>query len=226
MIVKKHFGADLEKKKKSYLAIGLLFSLAMVLAAFEYRTLETLPISMGEAPIGIDIVDVIPVSIPKPPPPPPPPPPTAEIKVVENNATIKNVIEVFIPEVTLDTKINFEMPVFDEPEDDEPEEKIFRIVEKKPKFPGGIEALYKYIGSNIKYPAMAKDSGIKGTVHITFVVEKDGSITDVKLLRRIGGGCDEEAIRVIGEMPNWNPGKQRGKPVRVQFNLPISFKLR
>ncbi|MEN8225218.1 MAG: energy transducer TonB, partial [Bacteroidota bacterium] len=85
--------------------------------------------------------------------------------------------------------------------------------------------LYAYLGNNIKYPVMAKESGIQGKVYVTFVVETDGSITDVKVLRGIGGGCDEEAIRVVSTMPKWKPGKQRGKPVRVQYNLPVRFTL-
>ena len=102
---------------------------------------------------------------------------------------------------------------------------IFTVVESIPEFKGGRDALYAYLGNNIKYPVMAKESGIQGKVYVTFVVEKDGSITDVKLLRGIGGGCDDEAIRVVGSMPRWKPGKQRGKPVRVQYNLPVRFTL-
>ena len=83
----------------------------------------------------------------------------------------------------------------------------------------------KFISDNIVYPSMAKESNIQGTVYVTFVVEADGSITDVKVLRGLGGGCDEEAVRVVKMMPKWNAGKQSGKSVRVQFNLPIKFTL-
>ena len=85
--------------------------------------------------------------------------------------------------------------------------------------------MYKYLAENIKYPQMAKESGIQGRVFVTFVVERDGRVTDVRVLRGIGGGCDEEAIRVVAAMPKWAPGKQRGKPVRVQYNLPVKFTL-
>jgi len=94
-----------------------------------------------------------------------------------------------------------------------------------PEFPGGEGALHQYLAENIKYPQMAKESGIQGRVFVTFVVERNGKVTDVKVLRGIGGGCDEEAIRVVQNMPSWTPGKQRGKPVRVQFNLPVKFTL-
>lgn len=105
------------------------------------------------------------------------------------------------------------------------ERQIFMVVEQMPDFPGGEEALYKFLAGNITYPQSAKESGIQGRVYVTFVVERDGSINDVRVLRGIGGGCDEEAIRVIKAMPKWIPGKQRAKPVRVQYNLPVKFSL-
>ena len=109
-------------------------------------------------------------------------------------------------------------------DDEQPE--VYNVVEVDPEFPGGIEALYKYLAENITYPQQAKDSGIQGRVYVTFVVEKDGSITGAEVLRGIGGGCDEEALRVVNAMPKWTPGKQLGEPVRVQFNLPVVFKLK
>ena len=104
-------------------------------------------------------------------------------------------------------------------------EKPFAVVEQSPEYPGGEAALGKFLHDNIKYPQMARESGIAGTVYLTFVVSKTGQISDVKLLRGIGGGCDEEAIRVVKTMPSWIAGRQRGKPVPVQFNLPIKFTL-
>lgn len=105
------------------------------------------------------------------------------------------------------------------------ENEVFTVVEEVPSFPGGDDARMQYIQENIVYPKLAKDSGIQGTVFVTFVVEKDGEITNVKILRGIGGGCDEECLRVVREMPKWIPGKQKGEPVRVRFNMPIRFKL-
>jgi TonB family protein len=105
------------------------------------------------------------------------------------------------------------------------EKQIFVVVEDMPEFPGGQDGLVKYLVSNIKYPQEAKSKGIMGTVYVTFVVETDGTITNAKILRGIGGGCDEEAQRVVSGMPKWTPGKQRGENVRVQFNLPIKFAL-
>ncbi|MBP5328169.1 MAG: energy transducer TonB [Bacteroidales bacterium] len=108
----------------------------------------------------------------------------------------------------------------------EVEEEIFVFVEDFPEFPNGEDNMYKYLGANIKYPKDALENGIQGTVVVKFVVEKDGTISNVKAIRKIGGGCDEEAVRVVKRMPRWKPGKQRGKPVRTEFTLPIQFKLR
>jgi TonB family protein len=102
---------------------------------------------------------------------------------------------------------------------------ILVVSEEPPFFRGGDEARIKYLKENLTYPEEAKQKGIQGTVFVTFVVETDGSVWDVRILRGIGGGCDEEAIRVIENMPNWVPGKQRGQAVRVQFNMPIRFTL-
>ena len=108
---------------------------------------------------------------------------------------------------------------------EEIEEEIFTVVEVQPQFPGGEDSLYNFIYSNLRYPQVAKDNSIEGRVFLRFVVEKDGSITNVRILRDIGGGCGQEAKRVVKMMPKWIPGKQNGKPVRVQFNMPITFKL-
>jgi len=108
-------------------------------------------------------------------------------------------------------------------EDTSPE--IFTIVENNPEFIGGQDAMYEYLAKNLSYPAAAKDAGIQGIVYVTFVIIETGKVTGVKLLRGIGGGCDEEALRVVESMPYWNAGTQRGKKVKVQFNLPIRFYL-
>lgn len=110
-------------------------------------------------------------------------------------------------------------------EANEPQGEVFNEVDEMPEYPGGAEELYKYIGSNITYPEQAKNDGIQGRVFVTFVVECDGSITDAQVLRGIGGGCDEEALRVVNAMPKWTPGKKEGEVVRVQYNLPVIFKL-
>lgn len=102
---------------------------------------------------------------------------------------------------------------------------IYNTVEVMPEYPGGIEMLAKYISENIKYPEEAKEKGISGRVFVNFVIEKDGSVTNVKVMRSIGELCDNEAVRVIKAMPKWKPGMQKGKPVRVSYIIPINFKL-
>jgi TonB family protein len=118
-----------------------------------------------------------------------------------------------------------EMPVAAKSQHDDPDKMVFMVVEKMPEYPGGDKEMFEFIASNIEYPAQAKKKGIQGRVYVTFVIEQDGRVSDVRILRGIGGGCDEEALRVVKAMPKWSPGIQKGKPVRVQYNLPLSFKL-
>ncbi|MEI6122094.1 MAG: energy transducer TonB [Bacteroidota bacterium] len=110
--------------------------------------------------------------------------------------------------------------------DEGDELKIHTFVEEWPEFPGGDAGRIKFLSENIKYPQVAKETGIQGPVFLTFVIERDGNVSNVALIRGIGGGCDEEAIRVVNNMPRWKPGRQNGKEVRVQFNMPIAFTLK
>ncbi|MVM35810.1 TonB family protein [Spirosoma sp. HMF4905] len=101
----------------------------------------------------------------------------------------------------------------------------FVMVEQQPEYPGGINALMSFLGKNLNYPRSAASAGVAGRVYVSFVVNTDGSLTDIQVLKGIGFGCDEEAIRVMNKMPRWKPGKQSGRAVRVKYNLPISFTL-
>ncbi len=105
-------------------------------------------------------------------------------------------------------------------------EPIFALVQEPAKYPGGDEALLKFIHKNIKYPKQAIKNNISGTVYVQFITEKDGSISDVKVIRGIGGGCDEEAVRIVNKMPKWIPVKQKGVPVRYLNVIPITFKIK
>lgn len=104
--------------------------------------------------------------------------------------------------------------------------KVYTITEVSPEFPGGETAMNQFLIKNIRYPQMAKDNNISGKVLVGFIVDAQGYVKDVKLIRGIGSGCDEEAIRVIKNMPQWTPGKQGGKPVKVMFTIPISFTMK
>jgi protein TonB len=108
---------------------------------------------------------------------------------------------------------------------EKPADEVFIGVEKQPEFIGGEVAMRAYLGQNIVYPAAASRANVSGRVVLQFIIEKDGSIGTAKVLKGIGFGCDEEAVRVIKSMPNWNPGTQNGKPVRVYFTLPVIFSL-
>ena len=220
---KKSAKADLESKKAIFIEIGLVIALAAVLFAFEWKSYEKTELNLASR-VADDVPEEM-VEITqhkKPPPPPKPPQQTTIIEIVEDDVEIDDEIEIDI-EADDETEIEEYVPI--EEEDEEEEAQIFTVVESMPGFPGGEAARIKYLNDNIKYPQMARESGIQGRVFVTFVVEKDGKVTDVRVLRGIGGGCDEEAVRVIKNMPRWNAGKQRGKPVRVQFNMPILFKL-
>ena len=117
-------------------------------------------------------------------------------------------------------------PPVEAPVEEEEEEVIFMVVETMPEFPGGQQALFKYLGENVKYPVIAQENGIQGRVICQFVVNKDGSIVDVVVVRSSGEpSLDKEALRVINSMPKWKPGKQRGKPVRVKYTVPVNFRL-
>lgn len=172
-------------------------------------------------------------------PPPPPPPPPADVLANKVKFTIPLVVSDSLENGTINQDVvgnnsnNTPPPPIDSITDiDVPDvtntivyikPEPFTIVEEMPAFPDG--EYTSFVANNIVYPVMARESNIQGTVYVTFVVEADGSITDVKIIRGIGGGCDEEAIRVVKMMPKWIPGKQSGKNVRVQFNLPIKFTL-
>ena len=219
---KKSPKADLESKKILFTEIGLIIALAIVLLAFEWKSYEKTEMDLMTRAVDDTPEEMIEITQhEKPPPPPKPPQQTTIIEIVEDDIEIEDEIEIDV-EADQETEVEEYIPV---EEEEESEEVIFTVVESMPTFPGGDAARIKYLNNNIKYPQMARESGIQGRVFVTFVVERNGKVTDVKVLRGIGGGCDEEAIRVIKNMPNWVAGKQRGKPVRVQFNMPILFKL-
>ena len=178
-----------------------------------------------------------PIDKPKPPPPQVQipklqkvikfvPPKVVKEEVVEEIPTIEEIKqnEVAAVEVEGPTEIVFEEPV-EEVVVEEDENKIFTVVEQQPEFQGGYEAMMNFIKKNMRYPASARRMGVDGTVYVSFVVSKDGSISEVKTIRGISADCDKEAMRVVSMMPAWRPGKQNGKPVFVRFVLPIKFKL-
>lgn len=220
---KKSNKANLETKRTIFLEIGFVIALALVFVAFEYKSYDKVEYSDTERVADITQEEIIPITEQKVKPPPPKPPQQVTIiKVVSNDVEVENEIDI---DMSFDEDVAMDEFKFVKDEEEIEEQQIFLVVENMPEFPGGEAAMYKFIGNNIDYPRMAKESGISGRVFVTFVVERDGSVTDVQIIRGIGGGCDEEAVRVIKAMPKWTPGKQRGKPVRVQYRMPIKFTL-
>jgi periplasmic protein TonB len=226
MELKKTAKADLENKKMIFTQIGLVIALAIILLAFEWKSYEKTVMDLGTRQVENIAEEIIPITEQKiKPPPVAPPKQIVKINVVDDEIEVEDDIDINV-EADDNTEVQeYIAPVKVDEEESAEEVQIFMVVESMPEFPGGEPALYKFLAENIKYPQMAKESGIQGRVFVTFVVERDGKVSDVRVLRGIGGGCDEEAIRVVQNMPKWTPGKQRGKSVRVQYNLPVKFTL-
>lgn len=227
MEAKKTPRADLEKRRGLFLEIGLVVILAAALVAFNIKSYdkEIKEVSTRTADVEIE-TEILQTEAEETPPPPPEEPEVVatELNVVENDAEDIHEVGIINAEARADEALEFTRVEVKE-EVEEAEEEVFLVVEEDPEFPGGLEALSKFIADNIKYPQLAKENNITGRVFVSFVVEKDGRVGQVKILRDIGGGCGNEAVRVVKLMPKWKPGKQRGKAVRTQFNLPVNFDL-
>ncbi|MGB3589776.1 MAG: energy transducer TonB [Tunicatimonas sp.] len=215
--------ADLNQRTGLHLAIGLVVSLALVTLAFEWKDYDgNSLVDLGE--VDDTFEDVMEIPPTEQPPPPPPKIQQPEIIEVPDEEEIEEEIEIDLDvEITEDTEI--EEMVFEEAPEEEATDEIFMVVEDQPEPKGGLAAFYDYVGKNMKYPSQARRMGIEGKVFVQFVVNTDGSLTDVQAIKGIGAGCDAEAIRVVKSHPKWQPGKQRGKPVRVRMVIPITFKL-
>ena len=227
MEVKKSPKADLEGKKSTWLLIGYVLILAVVFVAFECSERDK-QILVAQGPVEIKFEeDMVPITQQEQKPTPPPPQaPSAEevLNIVENDANIEET-EV----ATSEDKGEAVQVVSTGPavvvEEVVEEEQIFQVVEEMPSFPGGDAECMRFLNKNIKYPTIAQENGIQGRVILQFVVNKDGSIVDVVVARSVDPYLDKEAVRVVNMMPKWKPGKQRGKPVRVKFTLPVTFRL-
>lgn len=230
MEAKKSEKADLEKKKGLHIEIGLVTILALVLVAFNIRSTDKKDSGFAQQVVSTEMEEEIiqtqeEQDIPEPEPEQPEPEVTTELEVVEDDAELTHELGI-VDAGDNANKEQQEVVISDVGgEETVEEEEIFVFVEEYPSYPGGEEALYKYLGENIQYPDVARDNGITGTVVIRFVVEKDGSITKAAIAREIGGGCGKEALRVVNAMPKWKPGKQSGKAVRTEFTLPVQFQL-
>ncbi|MBZ4657334.1 MAG: Cell envelope biosis protein TonB [Methermicoccus sp.] len=224
--IKKTPRANIENQKDTAILMGLVLALALVFVAFEWSTQTT---KLDASTVVQDVVAEEEIEItrrdPTPPPPPPPPAPEAPeiIQVVETKVETR--IEINMEDDQSKAQIQTYTPPPPPKQVEEEEEEIFVVVENQPEFPGGLAAMMKFLSENIKYPVIAQENGIQGRVICNFVVERDGSITDVQVVRGVDPSLDKEAVRVIQSMPKWKPGMQRGKPVRVRFTLPVVFRL-
>lgn len=226
MEIKKSPKADLESKKLTFTLIGLVVSLFIIWRVFEYKSYDKQTFDDLQRTVEVieeEMVEITKQEQPKPQPPAPKPQVT-QIQIVEDDVEVEDEIDINA-EVDQDEVIEEYEFVPEIEEEEIVEAEIFKVVEEMPEFPGGAAKMMEYIQKNIKYPMMARESDIQGRVFVNFVVEPDGTITNVTVMRGIGGGCDEEALRVVQSMPNWKPGKQRGSAVRCSFTVPIIFKL-
>ena len=227
MEIKKTPKADLENKKSLMTEIGLVITLGIVLAAFEWSTTDVKIDTSGmieEAAVEEEIVPITRQEEIKPPPPPPPPKMSDIINIVDDDVELDDELDLQDTEADegMETMHQQEIAVVEEEEETQ---EVFFIVEEMPVFPGGEEALRKFIAQSVKYPVIAQENGIQGRVFVSFVVNQKGEVTNVKVARPFDPNLDKEAVRVVQSMPKWSPGKQRGKAVKVSYTVPINFVL-
>jgi protein TonB len=222
---KKSPKANLENKKLMFMQIGMIISLLIAWLAFEHKSYDKREIDPSllnrEVTIDEEMVEITKQDEQKPQPMEVPKQ-TTQLEIVQDDVEVEDI------EINADVQQDEVIEEYVAPEvveEEVVEQEIFKIVEEMPAFPGGEAKLMEYVAKNVKYPQIARETGVQGRVYVNFVVEPDGSVSNVSVLRGIGGGCDEEAIRVVKSMPKWKPGKQRGKAVRVSYMLPVNFKL-
>lgn len=230
MEVKKLSVVDLEDKKLTNYLIGLVIVIATFYATLEFGTREVVErVYDNFSDIFDDNTEIVSTTMEQPLPPPPPAVTKSisdELILVDDDSQEENNM---ISSEDLGAAVVAPTPKVVEvakvPDEVIEDNEIFKIVEKMPEFPGGMTACLKFLANNIKYPAIAQESNIQGKVIIQFVVNKDGSIVDPVVVRSVDPHLDKEALRVISMMPKWTPGMQRGKPVRVKYTVPVTFRL-
>ena len=219
MELKKNPTSDIEITKDTLLLLGFVLAFSLSLIMFGWVSVEQQKNLLIEKSASLKDEELFDVIVETPPPPARPPAPAP---VLENIEIKKN------EEVVEETKINTEsmeeapdlsLNSFDD------SDTIYEVVEESPSFPGGMDRFYRLLAASLKYTTMAKNLGIQGRVFLQFVVEKDGRITDIVVLKGLGAGLDENAVEALKSLPNWTPGKQQGIPVRVKYTLPIKFTL-
>lgn len=227
MELKKNESKDLESKRPLFLNIGLVIALTLTIAAFNWKS-EINGLDLSAPEDQFEPVYQIPIT--KIPEPLPPKPKIKKPNPVVNNQTPVIVIDELPVSVKDDTPIDMDLDLDipidlgDGPSDETVDEPLI-FVEEIPSFPGGEKAFYKYVSENLTYPRKARNLDITGKVFVQFVIDKDGTVTDVIAIKGVGAGLDEAAIEVLKNSPKWNPGKQRGREVKVRMVLPITFRI-
>ncbi len=228
MELKKADKANLEKRSSIFFEIGLVTAIALVLIAFEWTTtgFKTNEFEVNQAEQAEQ--EIIPITRQEKPKPKPPEPPkvTEILQIVDNNVDLQDELQLEDLEADINTEVEpINYDVADE-EDDSDEGEIFFIVEDMPTFQGkDVNAFRDWVSKHIKYPEIAAENGISGRVFVRFVVEPNGVVDNVTVVRGVDPALDAEAIRVVKSSPKWSPGKQRGKAVRVAYTIPIVFVL-
>ena len=234
MVSKKNPKADLERMRGIFFQAGLVIALIISIVAIQWRSGGEGGADLGELEVEIDD-EIIPITQRQTAPPPPPPPPPPEIiEVVEDDVELEEELTI----QSTETDQEEEVEVIEIEEEVSDEALSFAVVESVPIFPGCEKAktnnekrtcfqqqILKYVSREFKFPEMARQMGIQGRVYVNFVIERDGSISNVQVLRGVDPLLDDEAVRVVNSLPKMTPAKQRGKSVRMQFTLPINAKL-
>lgn len=223
MVSKKSPQANLENKKAIPMMMGLVMVLSLLFIAFEWSQNEFSKYDNYATTTTTIDEDLPPITMPEKtlPPPPPPPPISDIIEVKPDNVTTVNT-NIITDETPIEPlKEIMNRPVGDAGQEDDPEV-VFITAEENPEFNGDV---FAYLSKSLKYPIIPQENGVQGKVICQFVVNRDGSITDIEVVRGVDKYLDAEAVRVIKTMPAWKPGKMNGKPVRVKFTLPVVFRL-
>ena len=224
---KKSKKADLERDSGIFFQLGLVITLSIVLIAFEWTSTSLTENQFETSKTNVIEEEIIPITRqeePEPKTPPKPPKVTEILNIVEDDVEIEN--ELILDDLEFDQDEEIQILDFEVEDEEKEEAEIFFIVEDMPTFKGrGLLGFRNWVIKHLEYPSIAAENGISGTVYVTFVVEPTGNISNIEILRGVDPALDKEAIRVIKSCPKWEPGKQRGKPVRVAFNFPIKFVL-
>ena len=226
---KKTDRADLQNKRVLFTEIGCIVALALVYFGFEYSTAKTKTASLEDNGLIAEMEDMIPITFETPPPPPAAPKIPVlsdQIDIVDDEIEVNDDLFMNLED---DANMGVEIMEYVEVEEEVVEEEAipFQLVEEKPSFQGGdANQFSKWVNQRLVYPEIAKENGVQGRVTLQFTVEKDGSVTKVKVLRGVDPSLDKEAVRVVSQSPKWKPGKQRDRAVPVTYTFPVIFQLR